>query len=404
MANYQLTRLAHRSGRKLHLQQLGIALCIVVLLSLAACSEQPAASAIDQQAKQRDHAGELHLDLGPLQNLVNAQSRKSIIFAEALRLSIERFLQTPDDTQHAQVQEAWLKAHSAYADLSSLPLPALVTVDSDIRLAAEHLLYQLDAWPIEPGYLDFLPAYPGSGLISDITVPMTPASMREQHGFTDVQEVSMGFHALEYLLFARGLQEFQIADYSVPDRQNDLKNEHIRALQRVIILRRKDALRIIAEQINLDLASLFAMNGAGYTGLDNDNMGGEKRAVLGLTLSIVQHLRQVALHAIDDNERLMTGDVGHGEYSATRQRLLAAALGSLQLTLFEPVNLTALVATNGTDTVDTLRKTLQEAKNNAGGKTTTADDSARLALLLAALPHLLDDLARLISLTPKQQH
>lgn len=400
MANYQLTRLTYQSPRTCHPRRPGMALCIGVFLSLTACSKQPDATVTDQQPKQRDHTAEINLNLGPLQNLIDAQSRKSIIFAEALRISIQQFLETPDQTRQNRAQDAWLKAHSAYAAVSNLPLPAFVTPDSEISLAANRLRYQLDAWPIEPGYLDSLAAHPGSGIMSDITVPMTLTSLQEQHGFTDVQEVSMGFHALEYLIFVRDLKDFRISDSST----DELKDEPKNSLKHEIILRRRDALRIITEQINLDLASLFAMNKSGYKGLESNSAGDQNQATLGLTLSIVQHLRQAALQVIDNNQRLQTMQVGHGEYSATRQKLMAAELQSLQLTLFEPVNLSALITIDEAGTVEALRATLQEAEHSASSKTISNADRARLALLLAALPHLLDDLTRLIGLASNQPH
>ena len=143
------------------------------------------------------------------------------------------------------------------------------------------------------------------------------------------------------------------------------------------------------------------MNEAGYSSLES-NTAEAQRVMLELALSIVQHLRRAALQVIDDNERLIALDVGHGEYSATRQQLLAAELRGLTLTLFEPVNLTALATANGNATIDALRITLQEAELNAGAEAITTDDRARLSLLLAALPHLLDDLAQLISLQSKR--
>jgi len=400
MANYQLKGLVHRPNRTPRVRRSRLALYTGALFGLIACSEQPDGSVKDQQVNQRYRTRQVNLNIDPLQDLVNAQSRQGIVLAHALRLAIEQFLQNPDETQQAKVQTAWLNAHSAYAALSSLPLPALLALDSDITLATNKLQYQIDAWPIEPGYLDSLPAYPGSGIISDITVPMTAESLQRQHGFTDVQEVSIGFHALEYLIFARERSDFQLLD-SGPhpmkspmnsDSRGTLNNE----LKSEVIARRRDALRVIAEQITLDLASLLAINEAGYVSVDGDTKEGEKRVNVGLVLSAVKHLRQVALQAIEDNQHLITADIGHGDYSASGQQLLAAKLESLRLTLFHPTNLTVLVAADEAGTLDALRDTLQEAQSNAGSETITAVDQARLTFLLAALPHLLDDLGRLI--------
>ena len=401
MANYQLKGLVHRPGRSPRVRRSRLALYIGALFGLVACSEQPDDSVKEQQVNQRYRARQVNLNIDPLQDLVKAQSRQSIVLAHSLRLAVEQFLQNPDETQHAKVQAAWLNAHSAYVAMSSLPLPALLALDSDITLATNKLQYQIDAWPIEPGYLDSLPAYPGSGIISDITVPMTAESLQQQHGFTDVQEVSIGFHALEYLIFARERSDFQLLDAGPDSIKIPIKGTLNNELKSEVIARRRGALRVIAEQINLDLASFLTMNEAGYIGVASATTEGEERVNVGLILSVVKHLRQIALQAIDDNQHLITADVGHGDYSASGQQLLAAKLESLGLTLFHPTNLTTLAAADEAGTLGALRDTLQEAQSNAGSETITAADQARLTLLLAALPHLLDDLGRLIGQPPK---
>jgi hypothetical protein len=405
MANYQLKGLVHRPDRTLSARRSRLALYTGALFAVIACSEQPDGSVKDQQVDQRYRARQVNLNIDPLQDLVNAQGRQGIVLAHALRLAIEQFLQNPDKTQQAKVQAAWLNAHSAYAAMSSLPLPALLALDSDTNLTTNTLLYQIDAWPIEPGYLDSLPAYPGSGIISDITVPMTAESLQRQHGFTDAQEVSMGFHALEYLIFARERSDFQLLD-SAPHPMKSPMKSAIKGtlnsdLTSEVIARRREALHVIAKQISLDLASLLIMNEAGYVNVASDTTEGEKRVNVGLVLSVVKHLRQIALQTIEDNQHLITADIGHGDYSASGQQLLAVKLESLRLTLFDPTNLTLLVAADETGTLDALRDTLQEAQSKAGSETISAVDQVRLTLLLAALPHLLDDLGQLISQPPQ---
>jgi hypothetical protein len=401
MANYQLKGLVHHPNRRPRVRRLRLALYIGALFGLIACSEQPDGSAKDQQVTQHYRTRQVNLNIDPLQDLVDAQSRQGIVLAHALRLAIEQFLQNPDETQLANAQAAWLNAHSAYAAMSSLPLPALLALDSDIILVTNKLQYQIDAWPIEPGYLDSLPDYPGSGIISDITVPMTAESLQRQHGFTDVQEVSMGFHALEYLIFARERSDFQLLDSGPRPMKSPIKGTLNNEFKSEIIARRRDALRVIAEQINLDLASLLTMNEAGYVSVASDTTEGEKRVNVGLVLSVVKHLRQIALQTIEDNQHLITADIGHGDYSASGQQLLAVKLESLRLTLFDPTSLTLLVAADETGTLDALRDTLQEAQSKAGSETISAVDQVRLTLLLAALPHLLDDLGQLISQPPQ---
>jgi hypothetical protein len=224
---------------------------------------------------------------------------------------------------------------------------------------------------------------------------MTLASLQEQHGFTDLQEVSLGFHALEYLIFSRELTDFQLAGASLGQTQPDRLHS---APRNDIVSRRRNALRLIAEQISQDLTSLENIDAKDADGSVSDREPDATNAGLAPTVAVIKHLREITLQILDDNQRLIRGDVGHGEYSATNQQLMGAQLESLQLILFGPVKLTTLVRADETNTVENLDNTLQEARAIASGETITAEKHARLAILLAALPHLLDDLAQRLGL------
>ena len=62
------------------------------------------------------------------------------------------------------------------------------------------ILSRLDSWPLYPGYLDALPEWPESGLISDPYLELTRQNLRRQHGATDPAEASLGFAALAVAL------------------------------------------------------------------------------------------------------------------------------------------------------------------------------------------------------------
>ena len=137
---------------------------------------------------------QIELDLGAADKALND-----------LYNEINVFLDSPDDRLMERVQNSWLTAHSAY-ELTALHryFADLVLVERD-SLALFQLQYQINHWPILPGYIDYLGSYTDSGIVSDITIALELPGLRQQHGSFDLSEVILGFHALEFLIWGENL-------------------------------------------------------------------------------------------------------------------------------------------------------------------------------------------------------
>ena len=60
-----------------------------------------------------------------------------------------------------------------------------------------------------------------SGIVNDITVSLSVESLRLQHGFSDADEIILGFHPLEYLIFAKTAIDYQLPEHKQqPDKTN----------------------------------------------------------------------------------------------------------------------------------------------------------------------------------------
>lgn len=96
------------------------------------------------------------------------------------------------------------------------------------QLDQQALLERMDSWPLYPGYIDAMPQWPESGLISDPYLEMDRKTLRLQHGATDAAEASLGFAAMLVVLNGtgeapRGLEHFQGEDNNAPRRLRYLK-------------------------------------------------------------------------------------------------------------------------------------------------------------------------------------
>ena len=112
----------------------------------------------------------------------------------------EEFLDAPSQIRLRQLQDAWSTAHQHYAACRIFQQP----IASD-RQTLEFVRNQLDAWPIMGGFLDAVPLYPDTGLINDGAIVMSIDTLVEQHQLTDPTEVTLGFHAMEFLLWGEDL-------------------------------------------------------------------------------------------------------------------------------------------------------------------------------------------------------
>lgn len=133
---------------------------------------------------------------------------------ESMQTEIARFLDNPSAGALSAVRAAWLRAHSAYELTAVHRHFAQTVVDETARLNMSSLQYQINHWPILPGYLDYLNSYPESGIVNDMTVPLAVDEIRAQHGLFDVNEVAIGFHALEFLIWGENLDRLSPRPFS----------------------------------------------------------------------------------------------------------------------------------------------------------------------------------------------
>ncbi|UZJ43292.1 hypothetical protein OOT55_11585 [Marinimicrobium sp. C6131] len=168
---------------------------------------------------------------------------------------LDTFLAQPDEDTLAATREAWHHCHTRWHHLE----PLLTLGESSPGLFGDlrEIAFQVDAHPIQPGYLDGLENYPYSGIVNDITVSINAQTLREQHGLTDEADVALGLHALEFLLWDeqgdRPISDFEARTSAGDDPMNaertvdQLPNNRRRALVRLISQLLQDDLTMLAQ-------------------------------------------------------------------------------------------------------------------------------------------------------------
>lgn len=185
---------------------------------------------------------------------------------EALRTEISNFVEQPNAATLASLKNSWVDAHSIY-ELTALHryFARLILTEQD-SLTLFQLQYQINHWPILPGYIDYVDGYPDSGIVHDVNVPLNEASLREQHGFLDISEAILGFHVLEYLIWGAnedGNSPRPASDYLAATQLSASQAENGYALDQLANNRRRLLLTIVGQVMLEDFqqaSSLWNLN------------------------------------------------------------------------------------------------------------------------------------------------
>lgn len=173
-----------------------------LILGLYGCDQFFEAPKQTEQAPQQvDVNGEALLSSANL--YVYTQMSDALSRAQELDAIITSLLHHPNPGTLEAAQTAWIDAYSAYVKVSFFStVPRFekpqFREQNDTYARIEE---RIDSWPIEPGYIDYLPLYPLSGIVNDLTLQMNEEDISAQHGFSDMRFASLGFHPIEFLLF-----------------------------------------------------------------------------------------------------------------------------------------------------------------------------------------------------------
>ena len=149
-------------------------------------------------------------------DLVYANYQAAIASATEMQAAIDAFLADPTDATLAAAKEAWLTARDDYG-----PTEAFRFYDGPIDNPANGPEGQINAWPMDEAYVDYVDGDATSGIVNDtagypdITVDVI-VEANEQGGETNI---STGWHAIEFLLWGQDLSadgpgERPLTDYT----------------------------------------------------------------------------------------------------------------------------------------------------------------------------------------------
>jgi putative iron-regulated protein len=190
----------------------------VLLALLATGALLPAGDAIAQSGQSLTgvSAADTKAAAETYADLVVASYDASIASATAMQGAIDAFLADPNEATLATAKQAWLAARADYS-----PTEAFRFYNGPIDNADDGPEGQLNAWPMDEAYVDYVAGNPNSGIINDVDEypTITTDVLVEANENGGEENVSTGWHAIEFLLWGQdrsttGAGQRPVTDYT----------------------------------------------------------------------------------------------------------------------------------------------------------------------------------------------
>lgn len=259
---------------------------------------------------------------------------------ESLQQNIESLNNSPSPSALANARIGWSAAHQSYQQSNlHFYFTSFITPDNQSNQLSQ-LAYQMDYWPILAGYIDSVDGYASGGIVHDVNVELSPASLRQQHGLFDVTEATLGFHVIEFLLWGESDVEStgrELGDFVRVNQLTEIQSESGMEIGQVGNNRRRELLRLTSSILIADFDSSFSIWSDARSSFLNTIEDLNSAALLNLLLEsttamLTEELLTRSLYP------MLNGEIDsalQSPYSRTSEITVAAQLQSVERLLLE---------------------------------------------------------------------
>jgi putative iron-regulated protein len=197
---------------------------------------------------------------------IQSTIKQNIEAATRLKQQVEQLVLTPNQNTLNSSRQQWHLAHNRFQQ--AMALFSLGKINPSLFPQLQTSFANLDSQPIQPGYLDYFDVYTHSGIVNDLTLDISAANIRSQHELTDVTDVSLGFHAIEYLLWGETGQR-PVTDFQKKTQLNQQQRQNGMRLIDLPSQRRNSLLQLQTQLLIDDLNALHNKLAQQNSGLQN---------------------------------------------------------------------------------------------------------------------------------------
>ena len=149
-----------------------------------------AASAVDHKAVALQYAA-----------LVHATYADTLTSAKDMQAAIAAFVAAPSADGLDKARKAWLGAREFYGQTEAFRFYG-GPIDDDKGPEG-----QINAWPLDEAYVDYVTGKPKAGLVNNTKLKITKAALIKANERGGEENISAGWHAVEFLLWGQDLSD-----------------------------------------------------------------------------------------------------------------------------------------------------------------------------------------------------
>jgi len=131
--------------------------------------------------------------------LVSATYEDSIRSAQQMQKAIDAFLAKPSAATLATARKAWLHAREYYGQTEAFRFYGGPIDDENGPEG------RINAWPMDESYVDYVQGQPKAGLINNRKEAITAERLAELNEHDGEENISTGWHAIEFMLWGQDL-------------------------------------------------------------------------------------------------------------------------------------------------------------------------------------------------------
>lgn len=133
--------------------------------------------------------------------LVHASYADTLAAALEMQAAIQAFVDAPSADTLAAARKSWLAAREFYGQTEVYRFYG-GPIDDDKGPEG-----QLNAWPLDESYVDYVEGKPNAGFVNNPKFKITKASIARVNERGGEENVSSGWHAIEFLLWGQDMNE-----------------------------------------------------------------------------------------------------------------------------------------------------------------------------------------------------
>jgi putative iron-regulated protein len=170
------------------------------VLATGLCGAPLWAQVVDAAAAVRHYAA-----------LVQASYEAALAGALDLQRAVQAFTAAPGADTLVAARKAWLAAREWYGQTEAFRFYA-GPIDDDKGPEG-----RLNAWPLDEAYVDYVKGKPSAGLVNDRKVAISKANLARYNERGGEENISAGWHAIEFLLWGQDQNENGTGNRSFED-------------------------------------------------------------------------------------------------------------------------------------------------------------------------------------------